>query len=62
MHGKLLALVSAQKKKKKMLTITSSSYSVNLVPIKQVPPSKNQYHRAISPMNIHGKFSSKNKS
>lgn len=60
MHGKLLALVSA--KKKKMLTITSSSYSVNLVPIKQVPPSKNQYHRAISPVNIHGKSSSKNKS
>ena len=61
MHGKLLALVSA-KKKKKMLTITSSSYSVNLLPIKQVPPSKNQYHRAISPVNIHGKSSSKNKS
>ena len=59
MHGKLLALVSAQKNNK-MLTITSSNYSVNLVPIKQVPPSKNQYHRAISLMNIHGKFSSKN--
>lgn len=46
MHGKPLALVSAQK----LLTITSSNCSVNLVPIRRVPKKKKkEYHRAISP-------------
>lgn len=36
MHGKPLALVSAQK----LLTITSSNCSVNLVPIRRVPKKK----------------------